>query len=650
MSKANSDSKSTGINIGIDLGTTNSCVAYQNHSGEVEILANDQGYRTTPSYVTYTNNERLVGVSSKNVAITQMENTVYDAKRLIGRKFSDKQTQEDIKNMSYTIINKNDQPYIKVKYLKKTHEFLPEEISSVILAYLKDMAEKATGETVVGAVITVPAYFNDSQRQATTDAGKLAGLNVLRIINEPTAAAMAYGLNKKDQPSNILVFDLGGGTFDVSLLKVNPKHGLFKVLATAGDTHLGGEDFDNLLVKHLAEQYEKKTGVSVKGDVKAMRKLKTSAEEAKRQLSSSRDANIDLSYIGSDSCSVRLSRAKFNILCASLFKKCLDPVKKVLADAGKDKDEIDEIVMVGGSSRIPKVQETISEFFDGKKLNLTINPDEAVAYGAAVQASSLSGQEGCKDILLLDVTPLSLGLETRGGVMDVVIPRQTTIPRKETKSYSTAKDNQTTVLVKVYEGERKMTKDNNELGTFELSGIPPMARHAASITVTFNIDANGILSVTATEKSTKAAREIVISNNKGRLSGEELAQKIKEAETFKLQDEEAKSQVKERNDTEEYLENVLESVETVRGLSEEDKKTLRDIHTEGFEWLEGENGEDASSEEIKTKRHSLEKKVMSIYKKANAASGQYTQDEDEKPDEEEEEPEADESFKMEDVN
>ena len=624
-----------GISIGIDLGTTNSCVAYQNHIGEVIIIPNDQGFRTTPSYVTYTATERLVGPASKNVAITNMNNTIYDAKRLIGRKCDDVQTAEDIKTMSYTIINKNNQPYIQVKYQKKLHEFRPEEVSAVILSYLKDVAEKATGETVIGAVITVPAYFNDSQRQATKDAGKMAGLNVLRIINEPTAAAMAYKLNKNDKAINILVFDLGGGTFDVSLLNINPKHGLFKVLATAGDTHLGGEDFDNILVNYLAEQYESKTKVNVMSNTNAMRKIKTIAETVKIQLSATREAHADLSSIGEPDCSVRVSRAKFNKLCAKLFNNCLTPVEQVLIDSNMNKDEISEIVMVGGSSRIPKIQDTISDYFNGKKLNLTINPDEAVAHGAALQASALSEQEGCNEILLLDVTPLSLGLETRGGVMDVVIPRQSTIPKKVTKSYSTARDNQTTVLIKVYEGERQITRDNNLLGIFELSGIPPMNKHIASIEVTFCIDNNGILSVAATEANTSVERKIEISNNKGRLTTEELQEKIKEAETFRKQDTEAKTYVKERNDMEEYLESVLDSIDKVNDLTDGDQQILKDVYDEGFEWLE-KNVENSSSSQIKTKRTKLQDKVMAVYKKESSNMPPT-------------ESKADESFRMEDA-
>lgn len=616
-----SGSEANGVTIGIDLGTTNSCVAYQNEVGEVRIIPNDQGGRTTPSYVTYTNYERMIGDASKAMAVTHIDNTVYDSKRLIGRKFSDPDTQEDIKKVTYKVINKDDQPYVKVKYMNKYHQFRPEEVSAVILGYLKDMAEKAIGKPVSSAVITVPAYFNDSQRQATKDAGIMAGLNVTRIINEPTAAAMAYGLNKKDKKCTVLVFDLGGGTFDVSLLSIVPKHGLFKVLATAGDTHLGGEDFDNLVTEFLMEKYIKQTGHDITNDLKARCKIKHAAEKAKCVLSATSSTTVDLSHIGKDPCSVRLSRAKFNNLCASMFEKCLDPVKKVLSDAECPKSQVDEIVMVGGSSRIPKVQDTISEFFGGKKLNLTINPDEAVAYGAAVQAATLSGDK-CYDILLMDVTPLSLGVETQGGIMNVVIPRQKTIPVTETKQYHTAKNNQTSVVIKVYEGERQMTKDNNLLGKFELSGIPPKTKHTASIDVTFSLDSNGILSVSAVESSTGVAREIIITNSKGRMSKEELEQKIQEAEKYRKYDEEAKARVSELNETEEYLDNVHESIHKVRGLTDQDKQRLSEISDEGLAWLEAET-EGLTSLNIREKRSVWEEEVMSIYNRANAAAGQY---------------------------
>lgn len=615
----------SGATIGIDLGTTNSCVAYYSENGEVIIIANDQGNRTTPSFVTYTDDERLVGDASKNVAVEHLENTVYDVKRFIGRKFTDHDVQEDIKQMAYTIVNKGNQPMVCVKYLKKVHYFRPEEVSSVILSYLKTIAENFLGKEVTGAVITVPAYFNDSQRQATKDAGRVAGLEVLRIINEPTAAAMAYGLDKKGSDCNVLVFDLGGGTFDVSLLNISgDENNMFHVLATAGDTHLGGEDFDNALAKHLAQEYHKQTGVDVRQNPRAMRQIKIAAEQAKRTLSSATQTIVNLSHIGNNNnCSIKLSRAKFNAICSDLFKRCLIPVNKVLKDAGKEVDDVDEIVMVGGSSRIPKVQELLREHFGGKTLNLTVNPDEAVAYGAAIHGAFLSGQNRDLDILLVDVAPLTLGVETYGGIMDPIIPRQKTVPCEQTKKYYTAKDNQTAVRIQVYEGERKMTNDNNKLGEFELSGIPPKPRGMSEIQVTFKLDKDGILSVHAEEHSTGAARTITITNNKGRLTAEELEAKIAEAEQYKKQDEEKRNKVKEINETEEYLYAVRDSEQKLRGLSVTDRKELESICVEGFEWLT-EKANDYTSEVIREQRHKYEARVMVIYNRVNNTSGQYT--------------------------
>ena len=606
--------------IGIDLGTTYSCVAYFNKSGVVEIITNDVGSRTTPSFVSYTEEERIVGSAAKAMAVDNLKDTVFDVKRLIGRNFSDPVTQEDIKTLPYTVVERGGQPQIQVSYLGKTHTFRPEEVSSVILSYLKTQAENAIGEKVANAVITVPAYFNDAQRQATKDAGTLAGLNVLRIINEPTAACMCYGWQKCSTEKTILVFDLGGGTFDVSLLTVASEEGVYEVLATAGDTHLGGEDFDNVLADYLVSEYERQTGTSLKSNVRARRQIKIEAESAKRTLSNANMTTVSLSQLGG-SCSVKLSRAKFNALCAPVFKRILAPIEKVLADANRKPADVDEIVLVGGSSRIPKVQEMLTEYF-GKALNSSINPDEAVAYGAAIYGARLTGQKECQDIQLLDVASLSLGVETNGGLMDVIIPRQKTIPCKEPKTYYTARDNQTSVLIQVYEGERALTKDNNKLGEFELSGLPPRPKHTVGIQVTFSLDTDGILSVSAVETSTGQSRTITITNNKGRLSKEELAQKLAEAEEFKKSDDEARDRAKERAESEEYLYAVRNSAEKITGLTAADQAELETIVTAGIDWLNA--NPTASAADIRKMRHDSEASVEPIYNRASAGASTGT--------------------------
>lgn len=605
--------------IGIDLGTTNCCVGvWQN--GRVEIIANDQGSRTTPSYVAFDGKERFIGQAAKSHSSKDPANTVFDAKRLIGRKFNEASLQEDIKHFPFKVVNRNDQPVIQVDYMNELKEFRPEEISSMILGYLKNMAEAYLGEQVIDAIITVPAYFNDSQRRATKDAGQLAGLNVKRVINEPTAAAIAYGLDKNDATEkHVLVFDMGGGTFDVSLLSLC--EGFFQVKATAGDTHLGGEDFDNIIVDHVVADFKKKhkkLDSDPSKNKRALRRLRTQVENAKKILSTSTVSAIDVdSFHEGIDLNFKLTRAKFESLCDGLFKKSMNPVIQVLKDANISKDEIDEIVMVGGSTRIPRVQQLVSELFGGKKLNMGINPDEAVAYGAAVNAAILSDRhkddERLGGLILLDVAPLSLGVETEGGVMDVLIPRQTTIPHTDKKLYSTAKNNQDGVTIQVYEGERKMTKDNNKLGEFQLSGIPPMPRGQPQVEVSFSLDVNGILTVSAVEKSTGRENKIQIKNQNGRMSKEDIDRKLREAEEYRAQDELNLKKVQLYNELESYFYAVMNSEETIKNLSSNDKTELQQIAEQGLEWIE--NHRDADPVEFKAYRDMIEPQVLSIYNK-----------------------------------
>lgn len=597
-----------------DLGTTYSAASVWRNQ-RVEIVPNTQGNRTTPSYVAFTDTERLVGDAAKNQAALNPANTIYDAKRLIGRKFSDSIVQEDIKLWPFKVIDDgNDRPQIVVQYKNEEKKFYAEEISAMVLNYMKEITEAYLGETVKDIVITVPAYFNDSARQATKDAASIANLNAVRIINEPTAAAIGYGLDKKnDGEKHVLIVDVGGGTSDFTVLTV--EDGIFEVKSTAGLSHMGGEDFDNRLVKHFSEEFKRKHKKDLTTNAKAVKRLKVACERAKRALSSSATSTIELdSLFDGIDFATSITRARFDELNIDLFRQCMECVEKALRDASFGKSDIHDVVLVGGSSRIPKIQQLLTDFFNGKELCKSLNPDEAIAYGAAVQGAVLAGcqDEEVKDLLLLDVCALSLNIRTAGDISTTLIPRNTTIPTRKTQTFSTYADNQQAVDIEISEGERSMFDDNHFLGKFHLDGIPPGPRGSAKIEVTFDVDANGILNVTAEEKSTNNKKSITITNEKGRMSKSEVEKLVKEAEKYKVEDQKNRERIESKNELENYLHSTRSSLEDLK-LSDKDKEKITDTVKDGIQWLDG--NQLGSKEEFDAKREELSDIISPIISK-----------------------------------
>jgi heat shock protein 1/8 len=616
--------KVTGPCIGLDLGTTYSCVAYYNpQSSSVEIIANDQGNRITPSYVAFTETERLVGNAAKNQASRNIENTIYDIKRLMGRTFDDPVVQEEIKRLPYKVVNRNNKPVVQVMYKHEQKEYTPEQISAMIIEYMTTQAENYLGKKIKNIVITVPSYFTDAQRQATKDAGAICKMNVLRIINEPTAASLCYGLGKTSE-TRVLIFDTGGGTMDATLLEID--NGAFEVLSTSGDGHLGGEDFDQRMVDHFVQEFKRKNNKDISKNQKALSRLKTACQSAKHTLSASATAAVEIDSLqdGVDFNS-SITRARFNDLCADLFQKCLDPVEKCLKDAGASKDSIHEVVLVGGSTRVPKLQQMLRDYFNGKELNNSVNPDEAVAYGASIQANILSGETTTQTqgIILLDVCPLTLGIETNGQIMTPMIPRNSTIPIDKKQTFSTFSNNQTAVTIKIMEGERKFTKDCNLLGEFTLSGIPPAPRGVPQIEIKYSVSADGLLTVTATESSGGKTQSLAVDSNKSKLSKQDIERMVSEADKFKEDDEKKGALFEAKSKLESYayhVKNTADDEKFKEVITVDERKLINEEADKTLQWLE-HNGSSCELDEIESHKTELEKIVGPIVARVSQQGG-----------------------------